>query len=161
MYSLPQGGQYCADALSQIALLVRPHQHIQHVLHRPLSSRFVQPRNSPLLSPTLPLCSHCLVCRVFFFTSTQQYSYLNNRPFAFFITPWRSRFTLLHLPLLVSILELCGDIHTNPGPHALYSFSLSLCTYNIRSLLSNDYISYLNDLIEIHHLKIIALTENG
>ena len=63
---------------------------------------------------------------------------------------------IFHLPLLVSILALCGDIHTNPGPPAPF---FSLCTYNIRSLLSNDHISALNDLIETHHHNIIALTE--
>ena len=64
---------------------------------------------------------------------------------------------LYPLPLLVSILALYGDIHINPDPPASSSFSL--CTYNIRSLLSNDNISALNDFIETHHPNIIALTE--
>ena len=101
--------------------------------------------------------SHCLVCPVSLFTLTQQYSSLNKLPLAFFITPRRSWFTPLHLPLLISILALCGDIHINPGSPAPSSFSL--CTYNIRSILANDHISALNDLIATHHPKIIALTE--
>ena len=76
---------------------------------------------------------------------------------ASFITSRHSRFTSLHLPLLVAILALCGDIHTNPGLPASPSFFL--CTYNIRSLLSNDHISALHDLIKTHHPNIIALTE--
>ena len=103
------------------------------------------------------ISSHCLVCSVPLSTLIQQYSYLIKLPLAFFITPRRSRFTSLHHPLLVSILALCGDIHTNPGPPAISSFSL--CTYNIRPLLSNDYISAVNNLIETHHPNIIALTE--
>ena len=102
-----------------------------------------------------PISSHSL-CHVFLSTSTQQYSCVNKLLRAFFIIPRRSRFTSLHLPLLVSILPLCGDIHINPGPPAP---SFSLCIYNIRSLLSNDHISALNDLIETHHPNIIKLTE--
>ena len=75
----------------------------------------------------------------------------------FFITPRRSRSTSLHLPLLVSILALCDDIDTNPGPSAPSSFSL--CTYNMRSHLANDHTSALNYLIETHHPNIIALTK--
>ena len=107
-----------------------------------------------------PISSHCLVCPVSLSTSTQQYFYLNKLPLAFFITsitPWRSRFTSLHLPLLVSILALSGDIHTNSDPPALSSFSLY--TYNICSLLSNDHMSASNDLIKTHHFNINALTE--
>ena len=47
------------------------------------------------------------------------------------------RFTSLHLPLLVSNLVLCGDIHINFDPITLSSFSL--CTYNTH-FLSNDHI---------------------
>ena len=139
----PQGDQCCTDAPSLTTFVAHPLRHLQHVLHRSLPSLLALPRNSPLLPPTLPpISSHCLVCRVSVFTSTQQYSCLNKLPLAFFITPHHSRFTLFHLPLLVSILALCGDIHTNPGPPTP---SFSLCTYNIRSLLSNDHISALND----------------
>ena len=88
---------------------------------------------------------------------TLVYSNVNKLQMAFFITPQRSQFTLLHLPLLVSILAFCGNIHTNPGPPTLSSFSL--CTDNICSLLTNDHISVLNDLIETHHPNIIVLTE--
>ena len=153
----PQGDQCCADAPSLIALQDHPLHHLQHVLHRPIPSHLVLPHNSPLLSSILLITSHCLVCLVTLSTSTQQYSYLIKLPLAFFITRRRSRFTSLHLPLLISTLALCGDIHSNPGPPVLSSFSL--CTYNIRSLLSNDHISVLNDLIETRHPNIIALTE--
>ena len=118
-------------------------------------TRFSYPQPSPI-SSILPISSHCLVCSVFLSTSTQQYSYLNKLPLAFLITPRRLQFTSLHLPL-VSILVLSGDIHTSLSPPALSSFSL--CTYNICSLLSNDHIYALNDLIETHQPNIITLTK--
>ena len=55
---------------------------------------------------------------------------------------------------LVWMSPLCGDIHTNPGPPAPF---FSLCIYNIRSLLSNDHTSALNDLIEYSQLISIFL----
>ena len=152
----PQGDQCCADAPILIACRDHPLRHLQHVLQRSFPSRLALPRNSPLLPQPSPITSHCLVYPVSLSTSTQQYSYLIKLPLAFFITPRHSQFTSLHL-LLVSILALCGDIHKNPDHPALSSFSL--CTYNIHSLLSNDHISALNDLIETHHPNIIALTE--
>ena len=153
----PQGDQCCADVPSLMTLWVHPLRQLQHVLHRLLPSRLALPRNSPLLPQPSPISSHCLVWHVFLFISTQHYSCLNKLPLAFFITPRRSRFTSLHLPLLVSILALCDDIHINSGPSALSSYSL--CIYNIRSLLSIDHISVLNNLIETHHPNIIALIE--
>ena len=151
----PQGDQCCADAPSLITLWVHPLRHLQHVLHHHfllislyLATRLCYSRPSPTSSHSL--------CPVSLSTSTQQYSCVNKLPLAFFIIPRRSRFTSHHLPLLVSILALCGDIHANPGPSARFS---SLCTYNIRSLISNDHISALNDFIETHHPNIIALTE--
>ena len=71
-------------------------------------------------------------------------------------TPAHVSHIVAHLPLLISILAFCGDIHTNTGPPAP---SFSFCTYNIHSLLVNDHISALNDLIETHHPNIIALME--
>ena len=57
----------------------------------------------------------------------------------------------------VYILAICDDIHTNHGPSTLCP--ISLFTYNIRSLLSNDHTSALNDLMETYHPNIISLTE--
>ena len=125
---------------------------MSYTIHFLLVSLYLTRLSYPQTSPT----SSYSPCPVSLSTSTQQYSCLNKFPFAFFIITSRSRFTSLHLPLLVSISALCGDIHTNPGPPPPF---FSLCSYNICSLLSNDHISALNDLIEKHHPKIIALTE--
>ena len=102
--------------LSQLSLL----PFIPHNKHSP----------SAALRCTLTIVS-CTVypCLPLHLITTVRYSYLNKLPLAFFITPQHSRFTSLHLPLLISILALCGDIHTNSGPPALSSFSF--CIYNI------------------------------
>ena len=121
------------------------------------TSHLTLPRNSPILSSTLP---HCLSTALSVLSpSPPQHKVLvcQQTSMAFFITPRRSPFTSLHLPPLVSILILCDDIHTNFDLHALFSFSR--CTYHICPLLSNDHISALNDLIDTHHPNIIALTE--
>ena len=146
----------CADAPSLITLefIHFVTFSMSYTIHFLLVSLYLATRLS--YHQPSPISSHFL-CHVYLSTSTQQYSCINKLPWALFIIPHRSRFTSLHLPLLVSILPLCGDIHTNPGPPAPSSFSL--CTYNIRSLLSNDHISALNDLIETYHPNIIALTE--
>ena len=153
----PQGDQYCADgpsllALESIHIFTFSMSYTIHVLLISVSHL----RLSPLIPPTFSISSYCLVCPIFLFTSTQQYSYLNKLPLAFFTTPRRSRFTSLHLPLLVSISALSGDIHTNPCPPALYSCSLFTC--HICSILSNDRTSALNDLIEAPHPHVIALS---
>ena len=58
----------------------------------------------------------------------------------------------------INSLKAGTELHLNcPNEEDALS-SFSLCTYNISSLLSNDHISALNDLIETHP-KIIALTE--
>ena len=121
-----QGVQCCADASGLIALRDHPLRHHQHVLHRRLLSHLALPRNSPLLPQPFPITSHCIVCPVSLSTSTHHYSYLIKLSLTFFITPWRSRFLSLHLPLLVSIVVRCGDIHTNSGTPALSLFFLPL-----------------------------------
>ena len=115
------------------------------------STSFSSVSVSQLVSPTPyppPFSSHCFVHPVFLCISRQQYgtSYRNNLPLPFFIIPRHSWFTLLHLPLLISILALCGDIHINPGPSTLFFLPLHLQ----HTLFS---------LIETHHPNIIALTE--
>ena len=134
-----------------------PLHHLQHVLHRPLSSRLALPHNSPLLPSTVPhhLSLPCLSCLPLHLNTTVRLSHqtsidlLHNTP--------ALKVYIAQSSLLASILAPCGDIHTNPGPQALSSFSLN--TDNIRSLFSNDHISALNDLVETHRPNIIALTE--
>ena len=125
-----QEDQSFADVLSLTAFLANPLYHLQHMLHRLLPSHLVLILNSSLLPQPTP---SSLTASVLSPSQPQPYNTpINKLRLVFPATPWRSRFTSFYLPLLVSILTLCGDIITNPGPPALSSFSLSI--YSIRSL---------------------------
>ena len=103
----PQGDQCCADAPSLIALRDHPLRHLQHVLHRPLSSCLALLRNSPLLLPTLShhLSLPCLSCLPLYLNTTVLLSHqtftglLHNIPaLTVYIAP--SSYSCFHLSTL-------------------------------------------------------------
>ena len=101
--------------------------------------------------------SHCLVHPSSHLNLMQMYTYLNKLPLACVIFSQHSRVTSLHLPVLIATIAtllLCGDIQLNLDPPVP-----SLCTYNIRLLLSNDHITSFHDLTNTHHPNLIALTD--
>ena len=129
----------CRTLVHRPLLLHHPLLNHSLLLHRLLpltlstsfSSHSVSQLASPTSNPPHLLLPSCLSCLHLHLNTTVLLSH--HTSIDFLLTPRRSRFTLLHLPFLFSFLAFCGNMHTNPGPPALPSFSL--CTYSIRSLL--------------------------
>ena len=101
--------------------------------------------------------AHCLARSQPYLTSTQTYIHLNKLPPAYITSTARSRNLPTQLSLLTATLLLCEDVQLNPGP--THPANLLICTLNIRSMLTPEHATALNDLTDNHKPDIIALTE--
>jgi len=57
-------------------------------------------------------------------------------------------------PFILAFLLLCGDVELNPGPT-----NFTVCTLNIRSVLTDSHSADLSGLTVSHHPDLICLTE--
>ena len=56
---------------------------------------------------------------------------------------------------------MCGDIEENPGPKTKPSDNLSVCHWNVNSILSHDFqrIALLDSFVVMHKFDIICISE--
>ena len=59
------------------------------------------------------------------------------------------------------LIILCGDVEVNPGPKNSVSECLSICHWNLNSILVHDYskLFLLKACISVHKFDIICLSE--
>ena len=89
-----------------------------------------------------------------FHTECRQYSYLTRTSFTVLSIATCPCTYHCHNPFLLAYLLLCGDIELKPGPT-----NFTVCTLNIRSVLTDSHSATLSGRTVSHHPDLICLTE--
>jgi len=89
-----------------------------------------------------------------FHTACRQYSYITRTSFTVLSIATCPCTYRCHNPFLLAFLLLWGDIELNPGPT-----NFTVCTLNIRSILTDSHSAALSGLIVSNHPDLICLTE--
>jgi len=89
-----------------------------------------------------------------FYTACKQYSYLTSTSFAVLSIATCPCTYRCRNYFLLAFLLLSGDIELNPGPT-----NFTVCTLNIRSILTDTHSAALSGLTVSHHPDLVCLTE--
>ena len=66
-----------------------------------------------------------------------------------------------YILVFLNLIRLCGDIEENAGPKTKPNNNLSVCQWNVNSILSQDFqkIAVLGSFVAIHKFDIIWISE--